>query len=153
MKTANAIERIQKHAASIRNGEYDKIGPGIPAHMSTALVAGEGIAQGDLNIIVADCVPAGYVHVQRPIDRDKQLVPGTTQGAKHCLDGLAGVTMYRPAEWTGEGLDGPCLVLTKERTILHPTHGAVIIPAGMTVVCRYQREYDAEVARERRAKD
>jgi hypothetical protein len=150
---SSVIEKIQKHAAKIRNGEHDKIGPGVPVTMSNALVAGEGVAQGDLNIIVADSVPRGYVLIKKPQSRDNQLVPGNTVGAKHCLDSLAGVTLYRPQQWTEESLDGPCLVLTQERTVLHPTHGAVTIPAGMTVVCHYQREYDRELAIERRARD
>ena len=150
---SSVIEKIQKHAAKIRNGEHDKIGPGVPVTISNALVAGEGVAQGDLNIIVADSVPRGYVLIKKPQSRDNQLVPGNTVGAKHCLDSLAGVTLYRPQQWTEESLDGPCLVLTQERTVLHPTHGAVTIPAGMTVVCHYQREYDRELANERRARD
>lgn len=149
----SVIQQIEKHAEAIRNGEHDRIGPGVPVAMSNALVAGEGVAQGDLNIIVADGVPSGYVRVKRPGQQDKQLVPGNTVGAKHCLDSLDGVALYRPEQWTEESLVGPCLVLTKERTILHPTHGAVTIPAGMTVTCYYQREYDAEQARERRARD
>jgi len=147
------IEQIQKHAESIKNGEHDKIGPGVPLTMSPALTAGEGVAQGDLNLIVADKVPSGYQKISKPKAIDKKLVPGNTVGAKHCLDALAGVTLYRPAVWTEESMDGPCIVTTKERTVLHPTHGAVTIPAGMTIVCHYQREYDAEQARERRAMD
>lgn len=147
------IEQIQNHAKSIANGEHDKIGPGVPVSMSSALVAGEGVAQGDLMLIVADRVPDGYQKVSKPNAIDKQLVPGNTVGAKHCLDALAGVTLYRPSNWTEESLDGPCIVTTKERTVLHPTHGAVTIPAGMTVVCYYQREWDREQMKERRARD
>jgi hypothetical protein len=80
-------------------------------------------------------------------------VPGQTQGAKHCLDGTGGVEMYLPPGWPEVTEDGPCLVLTEERTVLHPTHGAVTIPAGMTVACSYQREWDAEQRRARRAID
>ena len=147
------IEQIQKHAESIKNGEHEKIGPGIPISMSHALVAGEGVAQGDLMLIVADCVPDGYQKASEPKTIDKQLVPGNTVGAKHCLDSLSGVSLYRPENWTEESMDGPCIVTTKERTILHPTHGSVTIPAGMTVVCHYQREWDREQMRERRARD
>lgn len=148
-----AIEQIEKHAERIRSGEHDKIGPGIPLRMSDALSVGEGVAQGDLMLIVANAIPSGYVRITSPNAIDKQLVPGNTVGAKHCLDSLAGVKLYRPAEWTEESIDGPCIVTTKERTVLHPTHGAVKIPAGMTVVCHYQREFDAEQRRERRARD
>lgn len=147
------IEQIQKHAELIKNGEHDKIGPGIPLTISTALKSGEGVAQGDLMLIVADSVPLGYGRIKRPKKLDMQLVPGNTVGAKHCLDSLKGVTLYRPANWNSESMDGPCIVTTVERTVLHPTHGAVTIPAGMTIVCHYQREFDAEQKRERRARD
>lgn len=147
------IEQIEKHAECIRNGEHDKIGPGVPLRLSSALLVGEGVAQGDLMLIVDDGAPVGYVRISKPKAIDKQLVPGNTVGAKHCLDSLAGVKLYRPANWSEESMDGPCIVTTKERTVLHPTHGAVTIPAGMTVVCHYQREFDAEQRRERRARD
>ncbi len=79
--------------------------------------------------------------------------PGRRKGSKHCLDSLAGVKIYRPSDWSEESLAGPCLVLSAERVIMHPVHGAVTIPAGLIVGCRYQREWDREVARERRARD
>jgi len=147
------IEQIQAHAEAIRNGEHDKIGPGVPIAMSPALVPGEAIAQGDLLLVVAEKVPAGYKLVKNPTEQDRQLVPGNTVGAKHCLDSLAGVTMHRSPEWGPEQLEGPFLQLTQDRKILHPTHGEVTIPAGMSVHCRYDREFDAEQQRERRAAD
>jgi len=147
------IEQIQRHAEAIKNGQHDKIGPGVPLTISRALTAGEGVAQGDLMLIVADKIPDGYERIKRPKEIDKQLVPGNTVGAKHCLDSTVGVKLYRPANWTEASMDGPCIVTTKERTVLHPTHGAVVIPADMIVVCYYQREFDAEQQRERRARD
>lgn len=148
-----AIELIEQHAALIRDGKHERVSPGQPAAFTTACVADDCIWQGDLGLFVANEVPSGYVRIAKPTAQDKQLVPGNTEGAKHCLDSLAGVKLFRPQDWNAESLVGPCLVLTKERTILHPTHGAVTIPAGMTVVCRYQREYDDELRRERRAVD
>lgn len=148
-----SIETIEQHAAVIRNGEHDKIGPGKPITMSRALVVGEGVAQGDLMLIVADGVPDGYKRISRPKAIDKQLVQGNTHGAKHCLDSLAGVKMWRPENWNSESIDGPYLQFTQDRQVLHPTHGTVHIPAGMSVTCYYQREYDQEMKRERRTAD
>lgn len=152
MKTST-IERIQGHAKRIADGNHERVKPGMPAAFTEACVAGDTIRQGDLYLVVVDQVPAGYVEVIKPKAIDKQLVPGNTEGAKHCLDALAGVKLYRPADWTEESLDGPCLVVTKARKVLHPVHGPVAIPAGMVVVCRYQREWDKEQAQERRARD
>ena len=151
--TLSEIEVIQQHAESIRNREHDKIGPGVPTAMSPALVPGEAIAQGDLLLVVADKIPKGYKKINKPSDQDRQLVPGNTVGAKHCLDSLQGVVMYRSPDWGPEQLEGPYLQLTQDRKILHPTHGEVTIPAGMEIHCRYDREFDAEQQRERRAAD
>lgn len=143
---STTIERLQQHAAEI-------VQPGMPAAFTGACQPGDGIWQGDLGLEIVASVPMDYVLVSKLRAADKQLVPGNTQGARHCLDSLAGVTMYRPANWGPESLQGPCIVTTQERRVLHPTHGAVTIPSGMTVLCRYQREWAREQARERRARD
>lgn len=151
--TASVIERAQKHAAKVAAGEHETVKPGQPFRITEATSIGDGVWQGDLGIEVVAVVPADYVRVAKPKAADKQLVPGSTQGAKHCLDSLVGVKLFRPKDWSEESLAGPCLVLGKERTILHPTHGPITIPAGFTVLCRYQREWDKEQAKERRARD
>ncbi len=147
-----AIQQIEQHAKRIAGGKA-RVHPGQACRISDAAQVGDGAWQGDLGIEIVAKVPKGYLRIEKPTEADKQLVPGNTQGAKHCLDSLTGVELYRPATWNEESLDGPCLVLTQERTILHPTHGAVTIPAGTTVKLRYQREYDAETRRERRNAD
>ena len=151
----NVIEAIQQHAAAIKNGEHDKIGPGRPTNMSPALMNGEAVAQGDLILIVRSEVPEGYQEVESPTELDQQLVPGDTTGARHCLDSLDGVTLYRPKSWGTDkwSLRGPYMRLTHDRAVMHPTHGAVHIPAGMSVECRYAREFDLEQAAARRAAD
>lgn len=151
--TATAIDRVQKHARNISNGEHETVKPGQPFHVTEAASVGDGVWQGDLGLEIVANVPDEYVRIKKPAASDKQLVPGNTQGAKHCLDSLRGVTIFRPTDWSEESIAGPCLVLTQDRTILHPTHGAVTIPAGFTVLCRYQREWDKEQAKELRARD
>ena len=139
------MTRLQSHLESVRPGE--------PFTISGAADVGDGCWQGDLGIEIVAAVPADYVQIKRPRTADRQLVPGNTEGSRHCLDSLRGVTIFRPAKWDAESLQGPCLVLTQARTITHPKHGDVTIPAGRTVLCRYQREFDAEQRRERRARD
>lgn len=151
MKTT--IEKIQCHAQAIAAGEIEQVKPGMPAAFTSACVPGDCIRQGDLYLVIVDSPPTGYVPIAKPTEVDKQLVPGNTEGARHCLDSLAGVKLFRPQKWDEESLDGPCFTLTKERKVLHPTHGPVTIPAGMTVFCRYQREFDKEQQRERRTRD
>lgn len=140
--TLSALNEVQKHLEEVR--------PGQPAVINAAASPGDAVRQGDLYLIVVEAVPAGYKKAKNP---SRQLVPGQTQGSKHILDSLEGVEVYLPQEWNEESLDGPCLVLTKERTVQHPVHGPVTIAAGHSILCRYQREYDKELARERRNRD
>lgn len=152
--TSTAIEKVESHVDRIRSGHF-RIKPGQPYRISEAAGVGDGMWQGDLGIEIVDTVPAGFTKVESPADADRQLVPGNTVGSRHCLDSLAGVEIWRPTGWGREyeGLDGPAMVLTSERTVMHPTHGPVTIPAGFTIATRYQREYDAEQQRERRNSD
>jgi hypothetical protein len=150
MPTLNAIEKITRRAARIANGN-DKIVPGQAARLSEAACCGDGARQGDLYLKIVSQPPANYALCKKP---SLQLVPGNTEGAKHCLDSLDGVTVYLPPQWgEAESLLGPCLVLAKERTVVHPVHGDVTLPAGNTVLCGYQREWDAEQRAERRNAD
>ena len=152
MKTCT-MERIEKHVASIKAGN-EKVKPGEAARFTEASVVGDCLAQGDLYLCIYEGrPPVGYVAVKNATERDRQLVPGNTQGSRHCLDSLEGVKLFRPENWTEDDLRGPLLVLSKERTVTHPTHGAVTIPAGFSVLCGYQPEWDAEQARERRNAD
>jgi hypothetical protein len=149
-----AIDKITRQATRIRNGNH-RVTPGQPQRISDAAGVGDGVWQGDLGIEIIAEVPREYSRVAKPTAQHKQLVPGVTEGAKHCLDSLSGVDLYHPSGWGPDysGLQGPALVLTEERTITHPAHGHVSIPAGNTVLCRYQREFDAEQQRERRNAD
>lgn len=154
MTTLTAIEKLQRHTAKIRNGKH-RVKPGQPIRFPEAAAHGDFIRQGDLYLILIENTTsfAGYSVVESPRDIDRQLVPGNTTGAKHCLDSLKGVTLLRPVEWTGETLQGPLLRLSQERVVMHPTHGAVTLLAGTTILCHYQRELDQELRKERRARD
>jgi hypothetical protein len=153
MGTLAPIEKLQRHASRIANGNHERVKPGMPFVVTEAASVGDGVWQGDLGLEIVAAVPDGYRLVAKLTDADRQLVPGSTQGARHCLDSLEGVKLYRPRQWNEESLAGPCFVLAKQRTVEHPTHGVVTIPAGFTVQCRYQREWDREQQKERRARD
>ena len=144
-----AIDKITRRAKRIADGN-DKIQPGQAARLSEAASVNDFARQGDLYLYVVAAIPSGYSKTAKP---SLQLVPGNTEGAKHCLDSLDGVELYLPADWNEETLAGPCMKLTKERTVLHPTHGDISIPAGFTILCGYQRDYDYETMRERRNAD
>lgn len=154
------IEKIQRTVSRIANGKDLRVKPGQVERFSDAVADGDYIRQGDLYLIAAErggefswdryLKSRGYTKIAKP---SKQLVPGQTEGARHSLDSLDGVELWLPSEWNEDSLLGPFLRLKNNRTILHPVHGAVEVMAGMSLLCAYQREWDREQAKERRARD
>lgn len=134
----DVIANIQATAERIRNDAQQRF----PAAASP----GDCWRQGDLYITLLAKLPTDVIPTEKP---RLQLVPGTTQGSRHCLDSLDGVTIYGVP---GSGpLDGPTLECHQERTITHPEHGDVVLPPGVYGV-HYQRDLDSE-DRERRVMD
>ena len=144
------IEKMQDFVSKISNNEDEQVKPGQPVCFTEACVPGDRIWQGDLALTIRTSVPKQYKLAEKP---SVQLVVGNTEGSKHCLDSLDNVDIYLPPVWNAESLKGPVLVIKKETTVIHPTHGDVTIPEGFIVECTYQREWDKEQAREARARD
>ncbi len=153
MTTATDVsKKLEAHLSTIA--------PGQPFRLNGTHTAGDGVWQGDLGIEVVDQVPKGYILVESPTDRDRQLVPESGQGSHHRIRSLEGVKVYRPADWgrTETDLRGPCVVFDRPNAIVHEPghahpHGTVYVDEPMTVLCRYQRNLDAETRQERRALD
>ena len=153
-RVPDTIEEMEDYMRRIAENTDAAVGPGRPERISEAASVGDEAWQGDLGLVVVEGLPPDdYELVVNPTQQDMQLVPGNTQGARHCLDSLDGVTMYRPADWGPESLAGPWLLFSQERQILHPTHGHYTIPAGMAISCTYQRAWDKELQQARRAAD
>lgn len=145
------IEELQAHLEVIKSGN-GKVAPGQPQSFSEACTENDAIWQGDLQIVISANREKDMVKLEA--DKvSRQLVPGVTQGARHCLENTENVTMYVPKDWNEESLIGPWVKSAKAVTILHPTHGAVTVPAGMAFQCYYQKEWSKEEAKERRARD
>jgi len=138
MQVAEHIKAIQDTAEEIRNDSEQRF--------PEAASPGDCWRQGDLYITLLADIPADTEKVKKP---ELQLVPGSTQGSRHCLDSLSGVTCYQITD--SDQLAGPVLNLTKERTLTHPEHGNVVLPPGVYGI-HYQRDLDAE-ERERRVLD
>jgi hypothetical protein len=152
MKTV--IEKMVTRNEKIRLNKDAKVKPGKAERFTAAACKGDYIRQGDLYLVIGDSIPTrGFQRISEQTDEHKQLVPGNTQGSKHCLDSLDGVAIYRPEKFDNESTIGPVLVLSQERVVQHPTHGHVTLLANTIVECHYQREYDAMMKRERRAQD
>jgi hypothetical protein len=165
----STIERIEHIVKRIADGKHDIVKPGEPFTLNSAATVGDGVDQGDLIIEIVDDIQDGmvfedqdgrrykYKKIERPTLIDKQVVVGNTEGARHCLDVIKGVEMFRPENWNEEALLGPCIRISKEVTVLHPKHGNVIIEASKEnprcILFSYQRNIDEETKRERRARD
>ena len=87
-----------------------------------------------------DNVPSGF----KPTKPATQLAPGTTKGSRHILDSVDGVAFY--ADPQADVLTGPVIETECERTVTHPEHGDVVLPAGVYAIT-YQRAYADELRR------
>jgi hypothetical protein len=75
----------------------------------------------------------------------RQLAPGDTQGSRHCLRSLDGMTVYRLRN--PGPLDGPIVVGERGLAIDHPEHANIVIEQPVTVAITYQRAFADELRR------
>lgn len=152
----SAIESINERRDEILEGGNDaeradgKCRP--PAVFNEDAAVNTAIAQGDLNLVIRESVPENY---QLRTDTNLQVVPGQTLGSRHCLTRASECQVFDPPGWGPDydELQGPFLVTQGATEVAHPTHANVEIPGGKIVECSYQRTWDQEQRRERRARD
>lgn len=156
--TDNVIDEMTSYTQRVRDG-LEKVRPGMPAAFTTACIPGDAIWQGDLCIAISEAetapenfIPLAEFETSKNVKLNGQLVPGSNTGARHCLQGST-AEVFMPADWSEESFTGPFLKAKSETCITHPVHGNVTIPAGFCVQLYYQREWDKEQQRERRARD
>lgn len=137
LTATKALKDIQERAETIKRDGLQRF--------PEAASVGDAARQGDVYFVLLAGVPE---HVTEVVPMS-QLVPGTTQGSRHILDSLSGVRMFTRSDATE--LVGPVLLLETERTVTHPEHGDMTLPAGCYGVI-YQRNLDAE-ERQRRVLD
>lgn len=144
---AAVFTKIKNHA--------EKIASNKPQRFPEAASDGEFFRQGDIYVWNREkmfpqgsgVTPEGF---ERLKEFDTQLALGFTQGARHVLDSDAGVIAFRRKE--ANALQGILFVTTEERTITHPEHGHLVLPASDTkhgcnaYEITFQRAY-AEVLR------
>lgn len=152
MKTLNStvvLAEITDHAASIAAGK-ERIKPGDPYAFTGANSPGDRAWQGDLCVTLISHATAPAAPA---VKCGAALVPDNgTQGSRHMLDSLDGVTFARGLPTTEDSLDGPMFTTTEPRTITHPVHGHINLCPG-TYDIGYQRELDRDLKAERRARD
>lgn len=166
------IDELEQHAKKIAEGRDPKVRPGARETFTEGCTVSDAIRQGDVYIdIIGECkydelgdtimvtayddegnplaekveyklrqVPEGASESE--LEKLRQMVPGVTVGAKHCLSSLDGVKVYMPPVWNEEELDGPVLALSKPQEYIHPTHGPVVLLVGQLYELRYQRNWD-----------
>lgn len=132
MTAERSLEEITRHAESIRNDEHQQVGE---------MSVGDAWAQGDIGIVRLDGVPEGCKKIEAP---SPQLAPGTTQGSRHCVESLDGLTLYSPAD--AGPLDGPVIDAPAGMRVNHPEHGDVSFRGGVYGVV-YQRQHAKELQR------
>lgn len=148
------IKELMAFYNKLVNGDL-AVKPGQAERISEAAACGDFCWQGDLKFTIVDKIPKDYTQIE-PTEADKQLVPGSTEGAKHCLNHLD-VEYYVPKEWSRSDsynkLDGPIVLFKSENVVSHNEHGNITIPAGMCIQFNYQKNFDIELQKEIRARD
>lgn len=154
------IDAIVKRAEDIAAGRDPLVKGKEPSYISEAVTVGDRGYQGDLNFEIVDAtkIPEGYYKVKKLSSKNLQLVPGNTEGARHCLGSLKGVTMYLPQVWDEETLQGPFVIFNEANEVQHPKHPWVIDQNGigkhgLAVHFTYSRVLDRIKKQIRRNKD
>lgn len=133
MKASDVLEQVEQAAQAKAKPDPVRYG---------SMAVGDFHRQGDVYLRRHNLkTMRGLSRVEKP---DLQLAPGDTQGSRHCLDSLDGITLYSRPDATA--LDGPLIVAEREFTVLHPEHGNVTLPAGQYSI-HYQRQYAEELRR------
>lgn len=136
-KKKTAVELYLEIVDSVETIKNDN-----PQRFPEAASVGDYMRQGDVYIELLDKVPSDVKLENNP---NLQVVPGNTKGSRHTLDSVKGVKMYIINN--SNELQGPILDITEERTLTHPEHGDIILPANRVYAITYQRAYADELKR------
>lgn len=109
--------------------------------ISNAVSVGDVVRQGDLYFECIEKLPEG-----KPTS-NRQLVPGTTQGSRHILDGDVKIVKDAQFKRMPATLVGPAFEAIGDVTATHPEHGHKVFPAGTFWQTYGQQAYDQEMIR------
>jgi len=109
--------------------------------ISNACSLGDVVRQGDLYFECIDKLPEGNV------SQNRQLVPGTTQGSRHILEGQVKIHKDVQFKRIPAALVGPAFECISDVTATHPEHGHKVFPAGSVWQSLGQQAYDQEMIR------
>ncbi len=148
------IQELIDFSRKLINGDLP-VKAGQEFRISEASSIGDFVWQGDLKLTIIQDFNPEYTKIE-PKEIDKQMVPGSTIGSKHCLDHLD--VEYRvPKNWSRndsyDDLNGPQVKFLSENRLNHNQHGPIIIPAGFIIDFSYQKNLDIETQKDIRARD
>jgi hypothetical protein len=136
MTMEKALVELRKSVEDMHGAKPERIG-------SPSL--GDVVRQGDLYLVCIDRLPENGVPTN-----NRQLVPGTTQGSRHVVEGQCKIVEKVQYKDRHVALCGPAFTCESDVTVTHPEHGHKILPAGTSWHCVYQQAYADEI---RRVKD
>ena len=128
----DSFEKIRNHAEAIKNDEHAEVG---------AMSVNDCYWQGDVGVVFVDDgkVPEGW---QVAKEQNPQLAVGNTQGARHIIENMEGVTLFQQNSATS--LDGPGIEAKKGFRLNHPEHGDRTFLPGVYRT-RFQRAFGDEL--------
>lgn len=140
----NATQTVNTASANFAKvlSSVEEIKNDAPQRFPEAASFGDYMRQGDVYVELLEVVPQNSKKVE---EMHAQVVPGNTKGSRHILDSLDGVKMFTKTNPTE--LDGPILLLEKERVLTHPEHGNIILPADRVYAITFQRAFANEMKR------
>lgn len=145
LSAEKALKSVQSSAEQVRNDETAVVG---------TMSLGDVVRQGDLYVIAVESIPK-----EAKLTKERQLVPGSTQGSRHTIKGKCSVftvnaesAMAVIHEAVGRELElhsqliGPMFRCQQPVELDHPEHGNRVLPAGSYATV-YQRAFAEEVRR------
>lgn len=129
----NALVELRKSVEDMHGAKTERIG-------SPSL--GDVVRQGDLYLVCIEKLPTNGIPTT-----NRQLVPGTTQGSRHAVEGDCQIVEKVQYENRHMALCGPAFSCISDCTITHPEHGHKILPAGTSWHAVYQQAYADEIRR------
>lgn len=117
-------------------------------YISNAVSVGQVVRQGDLYF---ECIGNNGEGVKLPEGgkptSNRQLVPGTTQGSRHILDGDCKIVKDVSFKRMPATLVGPAFECVGDVVATHPEHGHKVFPMGTSWQTFGQQAYDQEMIR------
>ena len=139
MTTAtHVLETIQRDASSTKTRK---------ARTPGAMAPGDWYPQGDVNVFCVGSVPKNATLVEKP---SRQVAPGETRGARHCIRDLSAVTVYAlhsPNELQGPIIKAPDGFVMDHGDGADDDHATVEFGPGVYTI-GYQRRYADELSRQ-----